>query len=101
LPRIFIVYTNRTVHTLKIRDKVFDDYEKVLADYDKGRMDVEMAMGHSLQHIGKLYQGQATERTNQRKLRDKIEHLEQKVTLLQDKVDRLTARFEKAQPRQK
>jgi hypothetical protein len=35
------------------------DYDKVMADYANGRITVEMAMGHSLQHIGKLYEAQA------------------------------------------
>ena len=55
------------------------DYEKVLSDYDHGRMDVEMAMGHALQHIGKLYTAQ---NTNQRELRDQVNSLEAEVKTL-------------------
>jgi len=31
------------------------DFDKILSDYDHGRMSVEMTLGHALQHIGKLY----------------------------------------------
>jgi len=55
------------------------DYEKVLSDYDNGRMDVEMAMGHALQHIGKLYSAQ---NTSQRELRDQVNSLATEVKTL-------------------
>ncbi len=34
------------------------DHKKVLSDYVNGKMTVEMAMGHSLQHLDKLYESQ-------------------------------------------
>ena len=42
------------------------DFDKVLSDYEHGRITVEMAMGYSLQHIGKLYATQATLHTEWR-----------------------------------
>ena len=31
------------------------DLDKIISDYANERMSVEMALGHALQHIGKLY----------------------------------------------
>lgn len=65
------------------------DYEKVLADYANGRMDVEMAMGHSLQHIGQLYATQSTANADRQALRKQILGLEGDVRTLQSAVERL------------
>ncbi len=32
------------------------DHNQVMSDYEHGRITVEMALGHSLQHIAKLYE---------------------------------------------
>ncbi len=77
------------------------DYEKVVSDYANGRMNVEMAMGHSLQHIGKLYEAQTATNVSHYKLRGKIDTLEKTVNALQAKVDRLTALIEKFLPKRK
>ncbi len=58
-------------------------YEKVWADYANGRMDVEMAMGHSLQHIGQLYATQTAANTDQQALRKQIHGLEGDVKTLE------------------
>ena len=76
-------------------------YEKVVSDYANGRITVEMATGHSLQHIGKLYEAQAAANISQRKMQGKIDLLENKVNALQAKVDRLTALVEKLLPKRK
>lgn len=49
------------------------DHEKVLADYGHGKIDVEMAMGHALQHIGHLYAAQNADRQALRKRVDALE----------------------------
>ena len=73
----------------------------ILSDYENDRMDVEMAMGHSLQHIDKLYEAQATANTNRRKMRSRIDGLENTVNALQKEVARLTALVEKLLSRRK
>ncbi len=60
-----------------------------------------MAMGHSLQHIGKLYETQTTANVSHYKLRGKIDTLDNTVNALQAKVDRLTALIEKFLPKRK
>jgi len=65
------------------------DYEKVWADYANGRMDVEMAMGHSLQHIGQLYAAQTAATADRQGLYKQIQGLEGDVKTLQAVVERL------------
>ncbi len=67
------------------------DHKKVLSDYANGRMDVEMATGHSLQHIDKLYQAQSTANTRRQEIRDQATKLEKEVKTLRSKVKRLQA----------
>ncbi len=64
--------------------------EKILTDYDNGRMDVEMAMGHSLQHISKLYAAQTSADAERQALRQKVSALEELIKSLQPLPDRLT-----------
>jgi len=47
-------------------------HEKVLADYARGDMDVEMAMGHSLQHIGQLHAAQTAATAERQALRKQV-----------------------------
>ncbi len=63
--------------------------EKILIDYDNGRMDVEMAMGHSLQHVSKLYTAQTSAATERQALRQKVSALEELIKTLQTRNDRL------------
>ncbi len=75
--------------------------EKVLSEYENDRMNVEMAMGHSLQHIDKLYEAQTAANVSRYELRSKADTLENKVNALQAKVDRLTTLVEKFLPKRK
>lgn len=61
------------------------DHKQVLADYAAGRITPEMAVGHSLQHIAQLYEGQAATRTA----------LTERLNTLQAAVDRLTTFMDK------
>ena len=54
-----------------------------------------MAVGHSLQHIDKLYEAQNATKASQRDWQTKTDALDKRVTLLQGAVDRLTAFMEK------
>lgn len=63
--------------------------EKVLFEYEHSRMDVEMAMGHSLQHIAQLSATQATTAAEQQALRQKLGALESLLHSVQSKLDRL------------
>jgi uncharacterized small protein (DUF1192 family) len=71
------------------------DHKQVLTDYANGKMTVEMAMGHSLQHIDHLYELQTTANVNRYELRGKVDTLESRVNTLQTEVARLTALIEK------
>jgi len=51
------------------------DHKQILSDYENGRMTAEMAMGHSLQHIDKLYELQTTANVNRYEMRGKIDTL--------------------------
>ncbi len=62
------------------------DRKKVLSDYANGRMKVEMAMGHSLQHIDKLYEEQTTANTRRQEIRDKVAELEKETKALRTEV---------------
>jgi hypothetical protein len=77
------------------------DHKQILSDYESGRMTVEMAMGHSLQHIDKLYELQTTANVNRYEVRGKIDTLENRVNTLQKEVARLAALVEKFLPKRK
>jgi hypothetical protein len=77
------------------------DHKQILSDYENGRMTVEMAMGHSLQHIDKLYELQTTANVNRYELRGKIDALENSVNILKKEVARLTTLLEKFLPKRK
>ncbi|MFN8496213.1 MAG: hypothetical protein U0350_51960 [Caldilineaceae bacterium] len=71
------------------------EYPKVMSDYENGRMDMQMAFGHVMQHIGKLYEGQAVANASRYELQAKVEAQEKRAQALQVAVDRLTALMEK------
>lgn len=68
------------------------DHKQVLADYASGKITPEMAVGHSLQHIDKLYELVKTHRQASQTQEDA---LEKRLTLLQAAVDHLTAFLQK------
>ncbi len=75
--------------------------EKILSEYENSRMNVEMAVGHNLQHTNKLYEAQTAANVSRYEMRGKIDTLENTVNALQAKVDRLTALIEKFLPKHK
>ena len=78
------------------------DPKQVLADYASGKITPEMAVGHSLQHIAKLYEAQAAASSEWRtEWRPEIEALKKQVNLVQATVDRLKALIEKVRAKQK
>ena len=68
------------------------DHKQVLSDYANGKITPEMAVGHSLQHIDKLYEAV---KTNRHECQAKDDALEKRVNLMQAAVDRLTVFMEK------
>lgn len=74
------------------------DHKQVLSDYASGKITPEMAIGHSLQHIDKLYEAV---KTNRQESQAKDDTLFQRVNLLQAAVDRLTAFMEKVRRQSK
>jgi hypothetical protein len=74
------------------------DHKQVLADYARGHITPDMAVGHSLQHIDALYAAQTTARTE---WRTEIDALKQQVHQIQTTVDHLAAVIEKARAKQK
>jgi uncharacterized small protein (DUF1192 family) len=77
------------------------DHKQILSDYVNGRMTIEMAMGHTLQHIDKLYDLQTSANINRYELRGKIDTLENRISILQTKIDRLTTLIKKFRPKRK
>ena len=77
------------------------DHKQIIADYATGKLTPEMAVGHSLQHIDKLYEAQTAANLSRYELRSKVDTLENKVSALQKAVDRLTALVEKFLPKRK
>jgi hypothetical protein len=77
------------------------NYDKVMSDYDNGRITAEMATGHSLQHIGKLYEALTAFKTSQYEWQTKTDTLEKRVNTMQTEIDRLNAFMEKVLRSQK
>jgi hypothetical protein len=77
------------------------DYKQVLSDYASGKITVEIAMGHTLQHLDKLYELQTVANVNRYELRGRVDTLENRVNTLQTKIDRLTALVERFLPKRK
>lgn len=77
------------------------DHKQILLDYANSRMTVEMAMGHTLQHIDKLYDLQTTANINRYELRGRVDTLDKTVSTLQAEITRLVALIEKLLPTQK
>ena len=68
------------------------DPKQVLTDYASGKITPEMAVGHSLQHIDKLYEAVKASRSE---WQTQTNALDKRVNGLQAAVDRLTALMEK------
>ena len=71
------------------------DHKKILSDYANDRITVEMAMGHTLQHVDKLYELQTTANVNRYQLRGRVDTLAETVAALKKEVARLTTLVEK------
>jgi len=67
------------------------DHKQLLLDYANGHITAEMAVGHSLQHIGKLYETQTAANLSRYELRSKVDTLQNTVNILQAEVVHLTA----------
>lgn len=74
------------------------DPKQLLADYASGKLTPEMAVGHSLQHIDKLYDAL---KANRSECQIKADALDKRVNLLQAAVDRLTAFMKKIRLKRK
>ena len=66
------------------------DPKQLLLDYANGNITAEMAVGHSLQHIGKLYEAQTAANLSRYELRSKVDSLESMVNTLQTEIARLS-----------
>ncbi|MCK6625886.1 MAG: hypothetical protein L6R45_12005 [Anaerolineae bacterium] len=75
------------------------DPKQILSDYANGNITVEMAMGHALQHLDKLYELQTVANLNRYELRGRVDTLENRLNSLQAKFDRLMAGMENSPPR--
>ncbi len=65
------------------------NHKQVLSDYENGKIDVEMAMGHTLQHIGKLYEAQMTVTVDQQQVWQTVNTLQTDVHALQTEITRV------------
>jgi hypothetical protein len=70
------------------------DHKQILSDYANGNITADMAVGHTLQHIGKLYEAQTAANLSRYELRSKIDALENMVSALQAEIAHLAARVE-------
>lgn len=77
------------------------DHKQVLLDYATGKITPEMAIGHGLQHIGKLYEAQTDAKAGRLDQQSQINTLEKRINTLQVTVDRLTATIEKFRVKRK
>ena len=77
------------------------DHKQVLLDYANGNITAEMALGHGLQHISKLYEAQTAANLSRYELRSKVETLENIADTLQTEIARLTVLIEQMLPRRK
>lgn len=77
------------------------DHKQVLADYASGKITPEMAVGHSLQHISKLYETQSEAKGSRLNQQSQLDLLDKRIHTLEAAVDRLTAFMEKVQRAQK
>lgn len=75
------------------------DPKQILSDYANGNITVEMAIGHALQHLDKLYELQTVANLNRYDLRGRVDTLENRLNSLQTKIDRLMAGMENSPPR--
>lgn len=77
------------------------DHKQVITDYATGKITPEMAVGHTLQHIDKLYEAQTAANISRYELRNKVDTLENRVNALQIAVDHLTTLIKKFLPKHK
>ena len=68
----------------------------MLLDYANGNITAEMAVGHSLQHIGKLYEAQTAANLSRYDLLSKVDTLEIMVDTLHTEIARLNVLVEQA-----
>ncbi len=66
-------------------------HKKVMSDYANDKITVEMAVGHILQHIDKLYELQANANANRYKLRGRVDSLEKTIEELRSETSHLRA----------
>ena len=64
------------------------ELKQVIADYAGGKITADMAVGHGLQHIDRLYEGQAAANAGRQELRDQVKRLEESLKTLQERIDR-------------
>ncbi len=76
-------------------------HKQVLSDYANGNITAEMAIGHGLQHIDKLYEAQTAANLSRYELRSKVDTLENTVNTLQAEVARLTLLIDMFIPKNK
>ena len=58
------------------------DHKQVMSDYANGKLTSEMAIGHRLQHIDKLYEAQTAANVSRYELRNKVNTLENRTNAL-------------------
>jgi hypothetical protein len=72
--------------------------KQIMTEYENGRMPVEMALGHTLQHLEQLYEAQTAANLSRYELRSQVDTVESRVSLLQTALDALKAVVEQCQP---
>jgi hypothetical protein len=71
--------------------------KQIMTEYEHGRMPVEMALGHTLQHLEQLYEAQTAANLSRYELRSQVDTLESRILLLQTALAALKAVVEQCQ----
>jgi hypothetical protein len=75
--------------------------KQIMSEYEHGHMPVEMALGHTLQHLEQLYEAQTAANLSRYELRSQVDTLESRVSLLQTALAALKAVVEKCQQKKR
>lgn len=65
------------------------DLKQILNDYANDKITPEMAVGHALQHIKKLYELQTNANINRYELRDQMNTVQIKIAQLNTRVEKI------------
>jgi hypothetical protein len=75
--------------------------KQIMTEYENGRMPVEMALGHTLQHLEQLYEAQTAANLSRYELRSRVSVLQTALAALKAVVEQCCASKRKGRRRVK